>query len=48
MGAVRDSWLFTYCSLCDSGLRNMLPPGHSRWDRPPLATWVEWDFALMV
>lgn len=24
VGAVRDSWLFTYCSSCDSGLRNML------------------------
>lgn len=24
VGAVHDSWLFTYCSPCDSGLRNML------------------------
>lgn len=24
MGAVHDSWLFTYWSPCDSGLRNML------------------------
>lgn len=39
MGAVRDSWLFTYCSSCDSGLRNMLLQVAAE-DRPPLATWV--------
>lgn len=32
VGAARDSWLFTYCSPCDSGLRNMLLQV-TRWGR---------------
>lgn len=46
-GAVRDSWLFTYCSSCDSGLRNM-PLQVTRWGQASTCHVGGNDLPLMV